>query len=68
MDPFKIVGGIMIILGFAFRGICIAQFRLRTRLNNGNEKAQRKLLASQKRAMLIDMFFIATGFWIILTH
>ena len=66
MNLFKIIGGVLIVLGFAFRAISIAYFNLREKSLPDNPKARRKFEAKKRRALFLDAAFIAFGFLVLL--
>ena len=68
MDPFKIIGGVLVALGFIFRAISLAYFNLRAKSLPDNPKAQRAFAGRKQRALVIDALFIVTGFYLLLTH
>jgi fructose-specific phosphotransferase system IIC component len=68
MDPFKIIGGLLVALGFLFRAISLAYFKQRAGSVPDTEKARRQFAGRKQRALLIDAGFIATGFYLLLTH
>ena len=68
MNPFKIIGGLLIVLGVAFRAISIAYFNLRAKTLPDNPPAQRRFAASKQRALVIDALFIGFGFYVLLAH
>ena len=68
MNPFKIIGGLLILFGVVFRAISIAYFNLRAKSVPGNPKAQRRLASSRQRALIIDYLFIAIGLYTLLVH
>lgn len=68
MDPFKIIGGVLIALGFLFRAISVAYFHQRAKALPDLPKARKQFEGRKKRALVIDAAFIATGFYLLLTH
>ena len=68
MDPFKIVGGVLVALGFIFRGISVAFFKQRAKFLPDGAKAQRQFEGRRQRALVIDALFIVLGFYLLLTH
>jgi len=68
LDPFKIVGGLLVALGFVFRAISIAYFNLRAKSLPDDPKARRAFAGRKQRALLIDAFFVVMGFYLLLTH
>ena len=68
MDPFKIVGGVLVLLGFVFRGISVAYFNQRAKFLPDAVKARRQFEGRKQRALVIDAAFIAMGFYLLLTH
>lgn len=67
LDPFKIIGGGLVLLGFVFRGISLAYFGQRARSVPETPQAQRKFSARKQRALVIDALFIVAGFYVLLT-
>lgn len=68
MDPFKIIGGLLVALGFLFRAISIAYFNLRAKSLPDDPKARRVFAGRKQRALMIDAFFVVMGFYLLLTH
>ena len=68
MDPFKILGGVLVALGFLFRAISLAYFNQRAKSLPDDPKAQRAFAGRKQRALIIDAFFILMGFYLLLTH
>ncbi len=68
MDPFKIVGGVLVALGFIFRAISLAYFAHREKSVADSDKARRHWAGRKQRALLLDAAFILMGFYLILTH
>jgi len=68
MNPFKIAGGLLIVLGVAFRAISIAYFNLRAKTLPDTPQARRRFAASRQRALIIDYLFIAAGVYTLLGH
>ena len=68
MDPFKIIGGMLVALGFLFRAISLAYFGQRAKLLPDDPKARRAFAGRKQRALLIDAFFIVMGFYLLWTH
>ncbi|MGI4791300.1 MAG: hypothetical protein ACRYFS_20935 [Janthinobacterium lividum] len=68
MDPFKIVGGVLVALGFIFRAISLAYFKQRAKSLPEAPKARRQFEGRKQRALIIDALFIASGFYLLLTH
>lgn len=68
MNPFKLIGGLLIILGLAFRVISVAYFKLRLKTLPDTPKARQRFEASKQRALMIDAVFIAAGFYVLLAH
>lgn len=67
MDPFKIIGGVLVLLGFLFRGISLAYFHQRAKSVPDTIQARRKFAARKQRALVIDGLFVAAGFYVLLT-
>ena len=68
MDPFKIIGGVLVALGFIFRAISVAYFKQRAKSPPETPKAKRQLEGRKQRSLIIDVAFIAMGFYLLLTH
>ena len=68
MDPFKIIGGVLVALGFIFRAISLAYFNLRAKSLPDDPKARRVFAGRKQRALVIDALFIVMGFYLLFTH
>ena len=68
MDPFKIIGGVLVALGFVFRAISIAYFKQRAKSLPDTPTALRQFEGRRQRALVIDALFIVLGFYLLLTH
>lgn len=68
MDPFKIIGGLLVALGFLFRVISLAYFRQRAKAVPETERARRQFAGRKQRALWLDAGFIVAGFYLLLTH
>jgi len=68
LDPFKIIGGLLVALGFLFRAISLAYFKQRAKAMPDTESARRRFAGRKQRALWIDTGFIAAGFYLLLTH
>lgn len=68
MDPFKIIGGMLVALGFLFRAISLAYFHQRAKSLPDNLKARSAFAGRKQRALVIDAFFILMGFYLLWTH
>ena len=68
MDPFKLLGGILILLGVVFRAISIAVFNQRAKSLPDDPKARLRHAKQQQRALLIDYAFIAAGLYTLVAH
>ena len=68
MDPFKIIGGVLVALGFVFRAISVAYFKQRAKSLPDTPAALRQFEGRRQRALLIDAVFIGMGFYLLLTH
>ena len=68
MDPFKIIGGVLVALGFIFRAISLAYFRQRAKSLPESPKERRRFEGRKQRALVIDALFIVMGFYLLLTH
>jgi len=66
LDPFKIIGGVLVALGFIFRAISLAYFGHRAPSVPDTDKARRLFAGRKQRALLIDALFIAAGFYLLL--
>ena len=62
------MGGLLIVLGVAFRAISIAYFNLRAKSVPDDGRARRRFAAKRQRALIIDALFIAAGFYVLLVH
>jgi len=58
---FKIIGAVLIGLGFLFRAICIAYFKAKEPHVKNTLAAQRGFTASRRRALYIDLVFFLVG-------
>ena len=67
MDPFKIIGGALILLGFVFRAISMAYFGHRAKAVPDTPKAQRHFAGRKQRALVIDGLFFVAGIYVLLT-
>lgn len=68
MDPFKIMGGVLVALGFIFRAISLAYFNLHAKSLPDNPKARLVFEGRRQRALWIDAGFVVMGFYLLLTH
>ncbi len=68
MDPFKIIGGLLVALGFLFRAISLAYFKQRAGSVPDTESARRRFAGRKQRALWLDAGFIVAGFYLLLTH
>jgi hypothetical protein len=68
LDPFKIFGGVLIVLGVIFRAISIAYFNQRAKFLPDDPKVRKRHLKKQQRALLIDYAFIAAGIYTLVVH
>ena len=68
MDPFKIIGGVLVALGFVFRAISLAYFKQRAKFLPEAPKVRRQFEGRKQRALIIDTLFIVLGFYLLLTH
>ncbi len=68
MDPFKIIGGVLVALGFVFRAISIAYFKQQAKSVPDTPKARRQFEGRRQRALVIDALFVVGGFYLLLTH
>ena len=66
MNPFKIAGGLLIVLGFVFRAISLAVFNQRAKTLSPDPKVRRRFEDSKRRALVIDAGFILVGFYVLL--
>lgn len=66
MNPIKVAGGVLVLLGVVFRAISLAYFRLRARTLPDTPQARRRHEWSKRNALLIDAGFIVAGFYVIL--
>ena len=68
MDPFKIIGGVLVVLGFVFRAISLAYFKQQAKYLPETPKVRRQFAGRKQRALIIDALFIVLGFYLLLTH
>jgi hypothetical protein len=68
LDPFKLIGGVLILLGVAFRAISIAYFKQRAKSLPDDPKIRLRHAKKQQRALLIDYAFIAAGLYTLVAH
>jgi hypothetical protein len=68
LDPFKIIGGVLVALGFIFRAISLSYFKQRAKLVPDTIKERRRFEGRKQRALIIDALFIVMGFYLLLTH
>ena len=68
MDPFKLIGGVLVALGFIFRAISLAYFNQRAKTLPETVKERRRFEGRKQRALVIDALFIVMGFYLLLTH
>lgn len=66
MNPIKLVGLALVILGVVFRAISLAYFNLRAKTLPDTPLARRRFLSSKRNALFIDALFIAGGFYVII--
>ena len=66
MNPVKIVGLVLVILGFAFRAISLAYFNLKAKSLADNAQARRRHESSKRNALFFDALFIVGGFYVII--
>ncbi len=67
MDPIKIVGGVLVLLGCIFRAISLAYFAKHARFVPDSERARKQFAGRRHRALVIDALFVVMGFYLILT-
>ncbi len=67
MDPIKIIGGVLVLLGCIFRAISLAYFAKRAPAVPDTPRARKAFEARRHRALVIDAFFVIIGFYLILT-
>lgn len=68
MDPIKIIGGVLVALGFIFRAISLAYFKQRAKSLPETARVRRQFESRKQRALVIDALFIMLGFYLLLTH
>ncbi len=68
MDPLKIIGGVLVALGFIFRAISLAYFKQRAKSLPETPKMRRQFEGRKQRALVVDALFIVMGFYLLLTH
>lgn len=66
MNPIKIVGGVLVLLGFVFRAISIAYFNARRKSVSNNPQALRRFETKKRNALWIDAAFVVAGFYVLL--
>ena len=66
MNPIKVAGGVLIVLGFLFRAISIAYFNLKAKTLPGTPVALRRFERSRRNALVIDACVVALGFYVVL--
>jgi hypothetical protein len=66
LNPIKIAGGIIVLLGFVFRAISIAYFNLKLKTLPDTPAARRRHAFKKRNALVIDALFVAAGFYVIL--
>ena len=67
MNPKKVIGGVLIVLGLLFRAISLAHFNQKAKTLPDTPVARRRFAQSRRNALLIDGGFIAFGFYVLLT-
>jgi len=68
VNVFKIIGGLLIALGFIFRAISLAYFNLREKSLPDEVKARHIFAKKKQRALIIDALFVVVGFSMLLLH
>ncbi len=68
MDPFKLIGGVLILLGVVFRAVSIAYFNGRAKSLPDDPKLRLRHARKKQRALLIDYAFIAAGLYTLVAH
>jgi hypothetical protein len=68
LDPFKIIGGVLVALGLVFRAISLAYFKGRAKSVPDTERDRRRFAARRQRALMVDAAFVVLGFYLLLTH
>lgn len=66
MNPIKVVGGVLVVLGLLFRAISIAYFNLKAKTLPHTPVARRRFERSRRNALVIDACVVALGFYVIL--
>lgn len=66
MNPIKIVGGLLVVLGLLFRAVSIAYFNLKAKSLPDTPTALRRFERSRRNALVIDALVVALGFYVIL--
>jgi len=66
VNPLKIVGGLLVLLGFVFRAISIAYFNARGKRLPDNPAVRRRFEAKKRNALWIDAAFVIAGFYVLL--
>lgn len=66
VNPIKIIGGVLVLLGFVFRAISIAYFNARLKSVPDTPDARRRFAIKKRNALWIDAAFVVAGFYVLL--
>jgi hypothetical protein len=66
VNPVKIVGLVLVVLGFAFRAVSLAYFNLKAKSLPDTPLARRRHESSKRNALFFDALFIVGGFYVII--
>ena len=66
MNPIRVGGGVIVLIGFAFRAISVAYFNLKLKTLPDTPAARRRYERKKRGALLWDALFIVGGFYVIL--
>ena len=66
MNPIKVVGGVLVLLGVIFRAISLAYFNLKLKTLPDTPQARRRFETKRRNALIWDVLFIGAGFYVIL--
>ena len=66
MNPIKIIGLVLVMLGVVFRAISVAYFNLRAKTLPDDPRVRRRFFAKKRNALFIDALFVAGGFYVII--
>lgn len=67
MNPIKLIGGGLILLGVIFRAISLAYFGVLARgLPPGDVRARHRFETKKRNALWIDACFVIAGFYVLI--